>query len=325
MKTADYYKLRYIQYNILESTQGRECFFKDALGSMHIRPLNLFSMAGIEFGIKSNNFDKKPFHFYSSVALIDWSKMSRMPSDRSLWADYRKEFNRNFNDMIVGYDFLLDIDSDLIKLTDPEEIGVSEEYIERQKLIKHLMHENKVKRSEAKEILADMLKDQTAEIDPNKSLEKSHHIAEKIGKIYDDFGVPFSMIFSGKKGFHFRICWEHLKEISNEDPFEAVTISKAMAEALANKVGFEFGSDIDSIYDIRRVARVPYSVHPDTGLIALPLSCRGFEKFNASQFKPEFVLREYRLKNRGLKIKPGIQGAMETMRDALLKSNGVVV
>lgn len=240
-KVWSWYKNRVIQYQILQSVNNRETFFKDAEGKMHLRPLHIFSMQGIEYAISSTGYYKRKFNFFSSAAHLDWTKFKEPPKDKTLWKDYRKEFNNHFEEMVAGYDFVIDIDND--------------------------------------------------------DIDKAYKIASNVKLLFDDLKLPYFIVFSGAKGFHFKVDWRDLE--LGVDLKTLVETTKNLAERISKLSGFEFGSDIDSIYDLRRMIRVPYSIHPKTGAVVLPLSDEQFNDFVPGDYSIENVLKKVHLKNRG--------------------------
>lgn len=240
----NWYTNRVVQFQLYRNVINREVFFKDAEGSMHMRPLKIFSMQGVEHNIDYTGFSKKKFHFYSSVSSLNFADYPNPPTNKRDWKAYREQFNKDFLSLVDGYDFVLDID--------------------------------------------------------HKDLLVAHEIALKVKKIFDEFLLPYYVVFSGQKGFHFRIDWADIKLALGIPPLEWVETSKLLAKGIAKEIGFKFGSDIDSIYDARRVIRVPYSVHPLTGCVALPLSDTQFEHFEPENFKLESVSRKVFIRNRGL-------------------------
>lgn len=247
-ETWDFYKQRIIQFQLLNGTRERESFFKDFDGHLHIRPMNLFSTQGIEYNLASCGFNERPFHFFASVALIDWRKFKNPPEDKKLWKEFRAEFKEAFDSLVKGYDFIIDIDS--------------------------------------------------------PDLVQAHATASKIKKIFDEYSLPYYIIFSGSKGFHFHIDWadwSHIALKQSSNPKDWAEMSKQVAKNLTQKIGVNFGSEkeIDSIYDLRRVLRVPYSVHPKTQFVALPLDDKQFNEFVPTAFTIGNVNRNIRLMNRG--------------------------
>jgi DNA primase catalytic subunit len=249
-----WYSQRIVEFQILNGTRERETFFKDAEGHLHIRPMNLFSTQGIEFNLTSTGFDKKPFHFFASVALIDWRKFKNPPEDKKLWKQFREEFNENFESLVKGYDFILDIDS--------------------------------------------------------PDLKEAHAVASKVKAVFDSYKLPYFVIFSGSKGFHFHVDWADWSSVAlakSKNPKDWAELSKVVAKNLTHTIGVNFGSEkeIDSIYDLRRVLRVPYSIHPKTSFVALPLDDKQFAEFVPVAFTVPSVHKNIHIMNRGMMKRPG--------------------
>lgn len=240
-----WYENRVVQFQLLDGIKGRETFFKEFDGTLRIRALNIFATQGFLFNAKRSRFTSSPFHLYSSVAKLNWSSYPTIPQDKSQWKDYRLQFNKDFESLVFGYDFVLDIDS--------------------------------------------------------KDLHNAWEIADKVKNLFAEYGLPYSLIFSGSKGFHFRIGWNELRPHTSTIQ-ETVILCKKLAMLIAEKTGYSFGAkeEIDSIYQLRRVIRVPYSIHPKSRLVALPLSDEQFDNFFKFDFSPWETMKHTFIKNRGL-------------------------
>lgn len=201
----------------------------------------IYSMDGVSYCV-NRFFPNREYHFFASVAKIDFNRFGNPPSDLKDLKIYRAEFHKSFEDIVTGYDFVIDID-----------------------------HED---------------------------LKKAHEIAFDIKQIYDKYKLPYYLVFSGKKGFHFRIDWDDIQ--TDLAPLAFMEKTKRIAENIAKCIGYKFKQDIDSIYDLKRVLRVPYSIHPSTKNIALPLTDAQFEYFEPVNYSFQNIFNTVRLKNRGL-------------------------
>ena len=123
---------------------------------------------------------------------------------------------------------------------------------------------------------------------------------KKIKDCFDKYGVPYSVKFSGGKGFHLRVpSWAIPQRVITDDvrnPDSLFTYLKSVAELLVERFGLP---TLDlGIFDPRRVWKMDYSWTVETGLIVLPLSDEQFENFTPSVCDPLTVLKGG-IRNRG--------------------------
>lgn len=139
--------------------------------------------------------------------------------------------------------------------------------------------------------------------------------------IFDSFGLPYSLKFSGNKGFHFSIedhYFDYLfvdyelpnsKEMAKVQFFEDLIYNLKMIENIQTLD--------DSIYDERRIFKAPYSL--DTIMIdgerkdtvVLPLSDEQFEDFDIKDYILENVISNVRIMKRGLLTRKGTDDGMK--------------
>lgn len=124
--------------------------------------------------------------------------------------------------------------------------------------------------------------------------------AKTVKDAFDKHGVPYSLKWSGSKGFHFRISGRFLpKRTFSADTTDTDSVFlwlKSVSELIAVKYGLK---TLDlGIFDPRRLWKADYSWVCETDLIALPLSDEQFDKFNLELCKPLTVLKSG-LRNRG--------------------------
>lgn len=101
------------------------------------------------------------------------------------------------------------------------------------------------------------------------SLDQLPSVYEEVKKFctaLKEKNIPFLSLFSGKKGFHVYIFFE---PVTLTNPKETL---KRVVKQLCKWAGVE-GKFIDwnVVGDIRRLARLPYSQHPETGLVCYPV------------------------------------------------------
>lgn len=123
----------------------------------------------------------------------------------------------------------------------------------------------------------------------NEDLELAYGSLIEIKKIFDDYKVPYFVVFSGKKGFHIRVDYDDFDDELKGLSFDHLAFRlKTFSEKFKLINGFD---DIDtSIYDLRRIAKTPYSVVFPYYFVALPLSDEQIKKF-----KLEWVTLPYLL------------------------------
>ncbi len=131
--------------------------------------------------------------------------------------------------------------------------------------------------------------------------------AKLIKKDFDKYKVPYTIKWSGGKGFHIKIPYSCLpKHLTfNEDEYDlngmAVFI-KAFGEIVAQTYGRHVNNLTSSgmyvmrtldigVFDLRRVWKCDYSWTCETGLIAYPLTDEQFDNFTLDVVKPENVLK----------------------------------
>lgn len=125
--------------------------------------------------------------------------------------------------------------------------------------------------------------------------------AKKVKEVFDRYKVPYSIKWSGGKGFHIRIPYTVLpksKVITSkvDEPESLFIFLKSVAELMVEKYGLP---TLDlGIFDPRRVWKMDYSLTVETGLVVLPLSDEQFETFQPSICEPLTVLKGG-IRNRG--------------------------
>lgn len=132
------------------------------------------------------------------------------------------------------------------------------------------------------------------DFDGKEDFKLCHKEAGEFKKILEEMKVPYYLLNSSKKGFHFIIPAIYF---DNKQPLKNIEIFR---EVIYNIKGiYDFKCLDDSISDIKRIRKLPYSVVSD-GSIALPLIDGMFENFKESSVIIENVLKYIKLKERGL-------------------------
>lgn len=139
----------------------------------------------------------------------------------------------------------------------------------------------------------------------NEDLQLAYASAVKVKKIFDEYNVPLWLQYSGSKGFHCRIDYIDLpKYMKDMSWVELSEYYKRFAENLRMIEGIP---DIDlSVFDLRRIAKTPYSVVYPYYFIALPLSDEEFNNFNLEMVSLPYNLnRIEKIRKRGLLKRKG--------------------
>ena len=128
---------------------------------------------------------------------------------------------------------------------------------------------------------------------------KSHIKAKKIVKVLIKDKIPFRVQFSGSKGFHVFLLWDELKK--KYKPEDYGVVNREIAAGIWKKAKVK--TDITTFSKAHDLIRVPFSVHPKTGLLCLPLTLKEFMTFKPSMATIENnVGKDYRnfLSNKGV-------------------------
>jgi len=131
---------------------------------------------------------------------------------------------------------------------------------------------------------------------PTKDIMDAHDKSKVIKKILDEYKVPYSLKFSGTRGFHFIIPAEYLPNIPIKERIDEIY------NVLNN---FRAIHDLDkyidlSVTNIKGIIKVSYSF--DSGNIALPLNDWEFDNFKIDMVKCEYVMKNISIRNRGVRL-----------------------
>ena len=136
-----------------------------------------------------------------------------------------------------------------------------------------------------------------------EDLKKAHKDAKKIKKLLEEYKLPFSVKFSGGRGFHFFIDDKWFSKIK---PLKKVILFGRIAKIIMNVCGLKSHADggtfDDSIYDDRRIFKLPYSLNYKDGkeYVCLPLDDEQFKKFKVENMELLKVMQDIKIYNRGL-------------------------
>jgi len=175
---------------------------------------------------------------------------------------------------------------------------------------------NRDKRKEEKKVFSgrgqegaylDYLKGYDFAIDiDSKNLKVAWKEAKKIKDVFDEYKLPYSIRFSGSKGFHFTI---DQRFIEIKDKYE--DHPSLFGKVVNNLVCDEFGKDKEgnpkghvdfSIYDLRRILKLPYSICNNNGseYVVLPLTNEEFINWKYEDMLMESVMKNKKIKDRGI-------------------------
>jgi len=270
-----WYETQQVPYEIVKQLAGRETVFFGL--NIKVRCIKAHYV-----GILKSNFERfelnKILNIYHSVARLNGMPIfSYNPAERKPQQD---EFTKKFANYLTHYDFFLDIDG-------------------------------------------------------KRGFDKVYESAARCKELFDKFQVRYSLRSSGS-GFHIfvlqedagigkfqasreeydKYCYETSQSVSDEGiseiPMGKVMYDRLRAyESVAKSLKLIEGVlDIDdTIYQIRRVCKCPYTIDYKTGNLCLPLDDAQFKALESDSniIKPEFVLKNPKyLYNRGTLIRNGL-------------------
>lgn len=117
--------------------------------------------------------------------------------------------------------------------------------------------------------------------------------------ILEEMKVPYYILNSSSNGFHIIIPNEYIPPLSSETIKHCNFIGYIIDNI---KLTHDFETLDDSVTDIKRLKKLPYSFVSD-GSIALPLSDYNFRIFENHKCNYEWVMKNIRIKERGLLIR----------------------
>ncbi len=117
--------------------------------------------------------------------------------------------------------------------------------------------------------------------------------ALRVKALFDQYSLPYSVKWSGQKGFHLLIEHKWLPQISFR---RLVSLLSELTTMIREIDGI---SNIDdSIIDERRVLKAGYTW--DRGKITLPLDDNQLKNFDPVMVQPEWIYRNIQIKGRGM-------------------------
>lgn len=138
-------------------------------------------------------------------------------------------------------------------------------------------------------------------IDANEKVKEYYFIdemysdAKKLKAVLDEFGMAYSIAYSGLKGFHFVIRDENIFP-QNMKLKDKVILAETIAKNI--KAIENIPTIDDTIYQATRIRKVNYSL--DGFNVVLPLSNQDFESWSPEKMRIDNVLKNVVVRNRGL-------------------------
>jgi len=236
-----------ILFEIIKSLNQRETAIIHYYKSLTHRCIKANAVRYLQKNFQRYKFIPEQFNLYGSLAKYPTFPMFSFSS--FVKRKQMDEFNKEYQNYMSGFDFLMDID--------------------------------------------------------NEDIEIAHETAKKVKFIFDKYKIIYWTQFSGFKGFHFRVDFEDFPEWMQLLPKDKLSDTlKKFAEnfQIINKF-----DDIDlSVFDLRRIAKTPYSVVYPYYFVAMPLTDAEFKNFNKEIVSlPNCLIRIESFKNRGLLKREG--------------------
>ena len=133
-----------------------------------------------------------------------------------------------------------------------------------------------------------------------EKIDDAYKKALKVDEVYHNYGLPYSIVFSGAKGFHFWVMWDEIKQYFKASDYGIA--NKALTKFIAKKSGVKLDMAVAS--KDKTLIRVPYSINPHSQLVCLPLTDEQFIDFKPSIAEPETIYKSG-IRNRGMRIREG--------------------
>jgi len=150
------------------------------------------------------------------------------------------------------------------------------------------------------------------DLDADWDWEKALRDALQIKEVFDEYKLPYYVLNSSFKGFHFHIPANYMPNENISELLENIN------EAIYNLKGIYGLETIDtSIFDLKRVCKIPYSYVSDNS-ICLPLDDTQLKNYKPEMVKMENVLSKIKLKNRGLLLRTH-NSSEEELKENVLK------
>lgn len=128
--------------------------------------------------------------------------------------------------------------------------------------------------------------DFTLDIDSeNSDLDEARKQAAGIAELFNELKLPYSVSFSGKKGFHIECPAQFHKSRYSISDFKQV----------ADRLKKTYSCVDNTIYDMKRIFKCKYTIDVTSGLVCLPLSDEQLNNFSFDLVNQDSVLAMNRL------------------------------
>jgi len=281
----NWYSSNAVLFELVKNMVGRETVFLSGkvnipLYEKRASPVRMIKAHKVDY-LKKNfdafDFYNKPYNIYTSVALLqDMPMASFNPVQRKL--DQQGFFHTvGFDLCFKGYDLFFDLDA---------------------------------KKKETEKKIEDVnAVDVPNVIEEYYDIKGMYEDAKKFKAILDEFGLAYSVRFSGLKGFHF-VIKDHEFFPQDMPNKEKVLLAKRMAE---NIQVVEDIKTLDlSIYDQTRIQKVPYSM--EGYFVCLPLSDEQFDNWKIENMQIDNVLKSVKVQYRGTLPRPKTKDPAEFIK-----------
>jgi hypothetical protein len=131
------------------------------------------------------------------------------------------------------------------------------------------------------------------DFDGDDGLDQALKDCLRVKEIFDEFKIPYSVRFSGSRGFHLCVDSKWLPQLPEQ---KIVALCGELGTMIKEIEGLSTLDD--SIFDSRRVFKLPYSFCQ--GKIVLPLDDYQLANFTPQLVSPEYVQKAIQIKGRGL-------------------------
>ncbi|HEY0090095.1 MAG TPA: hypothetical protein VGB37_14710 [Candidatus Lokiarchaeia archaeon] len=279
----DYYNKKYVVHEIIKLSTDRD-FSALSKSGANIRALRVKCLFDFERALKVINWEKNKQNLYVGCSkLKDIPNFTFNPKNRS--SETSEWFRNEYNNQIQSYDLFFDFDK-CLKCS----CGLTEN------------SENGLKRNGDKFFCGKCQKELNKEEMITATIEEVRIDAKILKDYLDEYNIPYSIIFSGNKGFQVVIDGEYLEiekiELGNVYPH------KIIQENIKKMLNLEY-CDSANVGISSRLRKLPYSLvsngeENETEMnVALPLDDFQFEGFKLENVKLKSVLSSIKLIRRG--------------------------
>jgi hypothetical protein len=145
----------------------------------------------------------------------------------------------------------------------------------------------------------------------NEDLKLAYAQMYKLKTMLSEFRVPYTVTFSGGKGFHVRVAYEDFPKYLTEMSYPELSATLKRCAENVNIIHNLNSIDL-AIFDLRRIAKAPYSVVYPYYTIALPLSDEQIDNFSLEMVSlPYQLARTKELYKRGTLKRKGTPDGVE--------------